>query len=90
MATWSLSPLLAWGLFQRGLGLVLLISFTSLCVQVVPAVGSTSVLPFSRRLEKLHEDFPTWKRFFYFPTLLWLGSKDWMLRALSVTHRSGR
>jgi hypothetical protein len=83
--TWSLSPLLVWGLFQRGIGLVLLISFTSLCVQVVPAIGSKSVLPISKRLAKLREDFPTWKRFLYFPTLLWLGPRDWVLRAIAIT-----
>jgi hypothetical protein len=85
LATWSLSPLLAWGLFQRGLGVVLFISFASLCAQVVPAVGSGSVLPVAKRLEKLGEDFPTWRRFIYFPTLLWLGPKDWMLRAITIT-----
>jgi hypothetical protein len=85
LAAWSLSPLLAWGLFQRGIGLVLLITFTSLCVQVVPAVGSNSILPIAKRLAKLREDFPTWKRFLYFPTLLWLSPKDWVLRALTFT-----
>ncbi len=81
---WSLEPTLVWGLYLRGLGLVLFISFFSLSHQVVGMVGShTGAGSVTRRLEKFREDFPTWKRFFYFPTLLWLSSSDWMLRLLT-------
>jgi|SoiMethySBSTD1v2_1073268.scaffolds.fasta_scaffold07836_4 lipase maturation factor len=83
--SWSLSPLLTWGLFHRGLGLILLISFTSLAFQVVPAIGSKSILPIELRLKKLAHDFPTWRRFFYFPTLLWISQKDWVLRGIALT-----
>ena len=81
---WSLDPTLVWGLYLRGLGLVLFISFFSLSHQVVEAVGShTGAGSIARRLDKFREDFPTWKRFFYFPTLLWLNSSDFTLRLLT-------
>ncbi len=81
---WSIDPLLVWGLFSRGIGLVLLISFTSLSLQVVAGVGSQSILPVAMRLAKLRQDFPTWRRYLYFPTLLWVCSKDWFLQALPI------
>jgi hypothetical protein len=79
---WSLDPLLVWGLFERGLGLVLLISFGSLTAQVVPAVGEHSIVPLAKRLAKLRVDFPTWKRVLYFPSLYWFGQRDAYLRAI--------
>jgi hypothetical protein len=82
--SWSLDPPLVWGLFSRGIGLILLISFASLSTQVVRSIGSTSLVPIARRLAKLREDFPTWRRFVYFPTLLWFGQPDWFLRALPL------
>jgi hypothetical protein len=82
---WSADPLLVWGLFQRGIGLILLISFTSLAFQVVPGVGARSILPVARRLAQLRRDFPTWRRVLYFPSLLWITQKDWFLRALPIT-----
>jgi hypothetical protein len=81
---WSFDPLLVWGLFPRGLGLVFLISFLSLSGQVVWGAGRRSGLAsVSRRLDKMRDDFPTWRRFFYFPTLLWLNDSDLMLRLLT-------
>lgn len=82
---WSLSPELVWGLFQRSLGVVFLISFLSLSGQVVPMAGADSGLgAISRRLAKIAEDFPSAWRFLYFPTPLWLGSTDRVLRALPL------
>jgi Lipase maturation factor len=76
--------LVVWGLFPRGLGLVFLISFSSLSGQVVWGSGERAGLAsVSRRLAKMRDDFPTWKRFLYFPTLLWLNESDAMLRALT-------
>jgi hypothetical protein len=79
-----LSPTLVWGLFQRGLGLVFLISFTSLAHEVVSTAGRAAVIPIAPRLAKFKEDFPGWRRFLYFPTLLWLSSSHAMLRALTL------
>jgi hypothetical protein len=83
-ARWSFDPLLVWGLFQRGLGLVLLISFTSLSTQVVVAVGSKSALPLSRRIAQLKYAFPTPLRVLYFPTIFWIGTWDWLLLAVPI------
>jgi hypothetical protein len=80
----SLAPELVWGLFTRGLGLVLLISFGSLSRQMVAACGQNGPVPIGIRLRKIAEDFPTWRRFLYFPTLLWVSHRDGMLRALPL------
>lgn len=81
----SLPPELVWGLFTRGLGLVFLISFVSLATQIVSCAGSRGGLPMGPRLQKMAQDFPTWRRFFYFPTLLWISHRDFMLRGLTLT-----
>jgi hypothetical protein len=82
--TWTADPPLVWGLFIRGLGLVYLISFASLSLQMVPAVGSrTGFARVSDRLARLARDFPDLRRFAYFPTLLWLNSSDVALRLLT-------
>ena len=84
VSNWSFDPLLIWGLFPRGLGLVLFISFLSLSGQVVPAAGSSAGLgSVARRMAKYRDDFPSWRRFLYFPTLLWLNNSDFMLRLLT-------
>ena len=79
-----LDPLTSWGLFQRGLGLVHLISFVSLAGQVLPYAGERGALPVRRVLERIRRDFPGWRRFLYFPTLLWLDASDSTLRALTL------
>src|SRR5689334_12352599 len=79
----ALSPALIWGLYQRGLGLVLLISFVSLAPQIVLGAGREGGVPIEMRLATIARDFPTARRFFYFPTLLWLNRSDLMLRALT-------
>ncbi len=85
LGSWSLPPELVWGLFQRSLGVVFLISFLSLAGQTVSMAGSQSGIgQISRRLDKIREDFPTWRRFFYFPTLLWANASDGMLRGVPL------
>ncbi|HEY2732534.1 MAG TPA: hypothetical protein VGI70_01045, partial [Polyangiales bacterium] len=84
MSSWSFDPLLVWGLFPRGLGLIFLITFLSLSGQVVWGAGRAAGLAsISRRLDKMRDDFPTWKRFLCFPTLLWLNDSDLTLRVLT-------
>src|SRR6185295_10103215 len=80
----ALRPELVWGIYTRGLGLLLLISFSSLAGQIVRGAGSQGGLPIARRLAKLKEDFPSWRRFVYFPTLLWVNDSDAMLRLLTL------
>ncbi len=78
----SASPLLVWGLFSRLLGLVFLISFTSLSTQALAVAGERGVLPAGLLLAQVRRDFPGVARFIYFPTLLWLSHKNAMLRTL--------
>lgn len=63
---------------------MLLVSFLSLSWQVVPSAGrGAGAGSIARRLAKYRDDFPTWRRFVYFPTLLWLSPSDAMLRLLT-------
>ena len=82
-------PTLIWGLFPRGLGLVFLISFVSLSGQVLFAGGTKGMLPAHRRLAKIAEDFPTWRRFYYFPTLLWINCSDAVIQTLPLVGIAG-
>jgi hypothetical protein len=77
------APELIWGLVSRGVGVAFLIAFVSLRPQVLPIAGRDGILPIEEALRAQARDFPTWRRFLYFPTLLWLGSSDFALRALS-------
>lgn len=61
-----------------------LISFASLSFQVRRNAGRDGGLPVTRRLARIRQDFPTWRRFFYFPSLLWLSDSDAMLEALTI------
>jgi Lipase maturation factor len=76
------APELIWGLVSRGIGVVFLIAFLSLRPQVLVMAGRDGILPIGEALRAQARDFPTWKRFFYFPTLLWLDSSDFALRAV--------
>jgi hypothetical protein len=74
---------LVWGLYLRGLGLVLFISFLSLSFQAVPNAGKRAGAgSIARRMAKIREDFGP-MRLLYFPTLLWLSPSDMMLRLLT-------
>ena len=77
-------PLWVWGLYPRLLGLVFLISFTSLIPQMIPSAGRNSPLPVGLRLGKIRDAFPLWRRWMHFPTLLWLNHSDAMLLALPI------
>jgi hypothetical protein len=76
------SPELIWGLVSRGLGLCYLVSFASLAGQVLPIAGRRGITPIAQSLRAIARDFPTWKRFFYFPSLLWINDGDAVLGAL--------
>ena len=76
------APELVWGLVSRGIGLTFLISFISLALQVVPIAGKDGIVPVRDTLLAIERHFPTWRRFAYFPTLLWLNRSDTALRAL--------
>ncbi len=78
----NLSPLFVWGLFPRLLGMVYLIVFASLFHQALPFAGSRGISPIKEQLQKIRSDYPGLKRFFYFPTLLWIKADDWFIRLL--------
>src|SRR5262245_61287300 len=80
----ALTPELVWGLYTRGLGLIFLISFGSLAPQVLHTSGRTGGFPAHLRLARIRRDFPLWRRWLHFPTLLWLNDSDAMLRALTL------
>jgi len=84
-----IAPELVWGLFSRGLGLLYVISFASLAGQIVRGSGRHGGLPIFLRLNKIREDFPSWRRFYYFPTLLWLSDSDAMLQGLTIAGLGG-
>ena len=71
-----LSPETVWGLLARGIGLVYFISFASMTNQILTLGGSRGYAPLELRLARLKRDFPTWRRFAYFPTLSWIHNSD--------------
>jgi len=81
----NLSPFLIWGLFPRLLGVVYFIAIASLFHQVTPIAGSRGMAPIKPQLQKIRADYPGFRRFLYFPTLLWLKADDWFLRLLLAT-----
>ena len=79
-----IDPLIIWGLFPRLLGIVYLIAIASLYNQILVFAGSKGIQPFHLQLKKIKEDYPGIRRFFYFPTLLWLNASDRFLKMLVV------
>jgi hypothetical protein len=78
------APGSVWGLVSRGIALVYLLSFVSLAPQVLPIAGRRGITPIDGALRATEAHFPTWRRFFYFPTLLWLNAGDAFLGALPL------
>lgn len=76
------SPRVLAGLLSHGLGLSLVIVFGSLYPQLVPMAGRRGLVPIHDALRAIERDFPTPRRFLYFPTLLWLNASDRSLRLI--------
>lgn len=74
--------LLSRWLFLRLLGVVYLIAFVSLAVQVSGLVGEHGILPAGSFLERAHALYGG-AAYRLLPTLCWLGAGDGMLRLLS-------
>ena len=68
-------------MFSRLLGLVYLIAFGSLAVQLTGLVGEHGILPIGEFLRRAHEAYGT-EAYRLFPTLLWLSPTDTLLNAL--------
>jgi hypothetical protein len=77
-ATGALWPRWIW---LRALGLIFFSAFYSFARQVHGLVGERGVLPVGTYLQQVHEAVPGLERFWYAPSLFWLGSGD---RALTV------
>jgi len=72
--------LLSRSLFLRGLGLVCLIAFTSLWVQIHGLIGSRGILPIANLVHSLRH-YPA-QKYWLMPTLCWLNASDGMLTFL--------
>ncbi|HWE29658.1 MAG TPA: lipase maturation factor family protein, partial [Polyangia bacterium] len=81
MTQLNFAPTLVWGLLSRGLALVYVISFASMANQTLVLAGTRGYMPLRDRLARIRRDFPSWRRFFYFPTLSWIHGSDALLGA---------
>lgn len=77
-----LDPKLVWGLIPRFVGLLYAIAFASLIPQLEMLLGSRGLLPIERRLACIRRDFPGPRRFFEYPSVLWLNSSDAFVRLI--------
>src|SRR5581483_10135189 len=71
-----------WGAFTRSVGVVYVIAFGSMFGQIAALVGERGVVPVGLKLAAIRRDFPGARRFLYFPSLLWLGHGDSVLRSM--------
>ncbi|MEZ0542400.1 lipase maturation factor family protein [Fibrella arboris] len=71
-----------WGLFVRALGVVYLIALAQLYQQVLPLAGARGLASVAQKLAHIQAHYPGWRRFAYFPTLLWLNASDRMLKGM--------
>ena len=71
-------------LFLRLLGLVYLIAFVSLWVQIEGLIGADGILPVADYLDRVQESIGT-DGYWRVPTLLWLGDGNWALHLLCGT-----
>ena len=74
------SRLLVWGLVPRGVGLIFLIAYGSLWLQILPLLGSRGISPVALQLKRLREDLPLLARLRLNPSLLWIAHGDTALR----------
>ncbi|GAB3713149.1 hypothetical protein GCM10027592_52150 [Spirosoma flavus] len=78
----SVRATLVWGLFLRGLGVVYFIAIAQLYHQVLPCAGSRGITPIRQKLARIRLDYPGWRGWLYFPTLLWLNASDRFMKML--------
>jgi hypothetical protein len=75
---------MVWGVFTRLLGVIFLIAFGSVYSQLVPGFGRRGLFPVEYWFRRISADFPTVRRYLYFPTLLWINHSDAALRAIGI------
>ncbi|GAB3504675.1 hypothetical protein GCM10027341_35350 [Spirosoma knui] len=78
----GLTPELVWGLFLRGLGFVYFLALVQLYHQAIPLAGKRGISPVREKLNRIRADYPGWRHWVYFPTLLWLNASDRFLKGL--------
>src|SRR5690349_22274374 len=80
----GLAPELVWGLLPRFVGVIYVVAFGAMIPQIQVLAGARGHLPVRAWLARVRRDFPGPRRFFEYPTLLWLNASDGMLRALPI------
>ncbi|HTB78923.1 MAG TPA: lipase maturation factor family protein [Polyangiaceae bacterium] len=81
MSWLGLSPALVWGLLSRSTGAVFAVAFVSIGGQVLALAGRNGIAPVALKLARMRADFG-WRRFLYWPGLLWVSDSDQTLSAL--------
>jgi hypothetical protein len=76
---------LIWGIVTRGIGAIYLIAFAQLLPQVIALAGAEGAMPVADVLKAIRRDFPSFRRVFYFPTLLWFSPRDAALKGILLT-----
>jgi lipase maturation factor 1 len=66
----------------RALGLIYCSAFVSLLFQIRGLMGPAGILPVGAYLEAVARSFGPWTRYWFAPTLLWLGSSSHALMAM--------
>jgi hypothetical protein len=82
MPALHVDPLLIWGLIPRFIGLLYVIAFGGLAPQIVATIGAHGIGPVAPRLAQARRDYPGFRRFTIFPSVLWISSSDRTLRML--------
>jgi hypothetical protein len=80
----GLAPELVWGLIPRFVGVTYLVAFGALIPQIEVQAGSRGQLPVRSLLARVRRDFPGPRRFFEYPTLLWINDSDFVLKAMPI------
>jgi len=73
-------------IFLRALGLIFFSAFYSLAFQIQGLIGERGILPAGDYLAAIRAAVPGIRRFWYAPSVLWLGSSD---RALTIVVIAG-
>ena len=80
----DMAPELVWGLIPRFVGVIYVLAFGALIPQIQVLSGSRGHLPVREWLARIRRDFPGPRRFFEYPTLLWLNASDTTLRVMPI------
>src|SRR4051812_32388278 len=65
-----------WMTFEKLIFVIYFIATVQLIPQIKGIIGERGVTPVNKRLAAYARDFPSWRRFFYYPTYLWISCTD--------------